>query len=111
MRGEGSKRGSLAHSAETLTAVSYSRASHVPTEAHTFPSRPVCLLSILPHCRYLSPEVQLRQLRARLAAGMAPAAASQILPVYVGGPVSKGPALRQVAPGPWVENDARQQLQ
>lgn len=55
--------------------------------------------------------MQLGELKARLAAGAPLEEAAQLLPVYVGGPVSKGPLLRRVAPGPWVANDARQQLQ
>lgn len=53
---------------------------------------------------YLCPEVQLEELRARLAAGWPLERAAAIMPVYVGGPLAKGPPLGAVAEGPWVEN-------
>ena len=42
---------------------------------------------------YLSPELQLAELRARLNAGLAPEAAASLLPVFVGGPVDKAIAM------------------
>lgn len=42
---------------------------------------------------YLSPELQLADLKARLAAGMDKYAAAQLMPVFVGGPVDKAPTM------------------
>lgn len=54
----------------------------------------------------LPPRHSLRPSLRRLAAGASPEAAAALMPVYVGGPVTVGPRLQAVAPGPWVELDA-----
>jgi hypothetical protein len=52
---------------------------------------------------YLAPEVQLRELKARLASGQPLEAAAALMPVYVGGPVEKAHRLGPHAPaGAWL---------